>query len=373
VLDALEADRGERIDKDQCRGEDAPIAWLVRHGRAVLQVEEEVKMNPGVPTYDALIARLTRWAEAAPDVRALTVIGSRARQQDPADEWSDIDIVLVAKEPRVYLADGRWLAQFGEVWLTHVDDAPVGGVVERRAVFEGALELDLVVLSRLDLKLARWAMQLVGRLPAALHILPRSVRGGLAAVSEVFSRGIRPLVDKDGLMAPLPAALAPRQNTRPSAEQFRATNDRFWHGAIWVAKHLRRGELWRAKDGCDVRMKMSILRLAEWHAKATKGWDLDTWAEGRFLERWADPRVVAALHGAFAHYESEDVWRALFATMDLFCCLARETAAKLGLSYGSLAEERASEWVRRCFSERDAMRVSTPAKSNHPSASRRSI
>lgn len=103
-------------------------------------------------------------------------------------------------------------------------------------------------------------------------------------------------------------------------------------------------------------MKLSLLRLTEWHAKATAGWNLNTWAQGRFLERWADPRVLAALGGAFAHYEVEDVWRALFATMELFRWLARETADKLGLSHPTFAEKRASEWVGRCFSERDTLR-----------------
>jgi aminoglycoside 6-adenylyltransferase len=139
---------------------------------------------------------------------------------------------------------------------------------------------------------------------------------------------------------------------KPSERQFGAVTDRFWHGSIWVAKHLRRGELWRAKDGCDVRMKMSILQLIEWHTKAMKGWNFDTWAQGRFLERWADPRIAAALGGAFAHYDIEDVWRALFATMEMYRWLGRETAAKLGVTYPTLADECATAWVKRCFSER---------------------
>src|SRR5579872_198262 len=94
---------------------------------------------------------------------------------------------------------------------------------------------------------------------------------------------------------PLSVELDLQHGTRPSQDDFVALAHGFWHGAIWVAKHLRRGELWRAKDGCDARMKASILQLAEWHTKATRGWSFDTWAQGRFLERWADPRILAAL------------------------------------------------------------------------------
>jgi len=303
--------------------------------------------------YDAFIEKFTIWATARPDIRAAMVIGSHARQQDPADEWSDVDIVLMARRPGVYLADARWLDQLGLVWTTNVEWAPVGGGAERRAMFEGALEVDFAILSSRSVRLARLALQLVSRIPAVAHLLPLDIRGQLAAMSEVLGRGARALVDKDGLTSPLPSTgLAVPRSARPSQEQFTDMTNRFWHGSVWVAKHLRRGELWRAKDGCDVRMKASILQLIEWHAKATKGWDLDTWALGRFLERWADPRIVAALGGAFAHYETEDVWRALLATMELFRRLARETADRLGLTYRTFPEERVTEWVTRCYLER---------------------
>jgi len=49
------------------------------------------------------------------------------------------------------------------------------------------------------------------------------------------------------------------------------------------------------------------------------------------------------------------LWRALFTTMELFRWLARETADKLGLTYRTFAEEHATEWVCRCFSQRHAV------------------
>ena len=65
---------------------------------------------------------------------------------------------------------------------------------------------------------------------------------------------------------------------------------------------------------------------------------------------------MTALGDTFARHEVEDVWRALFATMELFRWLARETAEKLGMTYRIFAEERATEWVSRCFAERHATR-----------------
>lgn len=67
---------------------------------------------------------------------------------------------------------------------------------------------------------------------------------------------------------------------------------------------------------------------------------------GRFLDQWADPRAVAALREAFAHYELEDVGRALLATMGLFRWLAQETGERLGYGYPSEADERITALVR---------------------------
>jgi predicted nucleotidyltransferase len=104
-----------------------------------------VNLETWAMNYDAFIEKFTIWATARPDIRAAMVIGSHARQQDPADEWSDVDIVLMARRPGVYLADARWLDQLGLVWTTNVEWAPVGGGAERRAMFEGALEVDFAM------------------------------------------------------------------------------------------------------------------------------------------------------------------------------------------------------------------------------------
>ena len=36
------------------------------------------------------------WAGATDDIRAAFIVGSRSRDDHPADEWSDLDIILYA-------------------------------------------------------------------------------------------------------------------------------------------------------------------------------------------------------------------------------------------------------------------------------------
>jgi aminoglycoside 6-adenylyltransferase len=96
-------------------------------------------------------------------------------------------------------------------------------------------------------------------------------------------------------------------------------------------------------------MKTLLLRMAEWHAWAAHGLEYDTWSDGRFLEEWADPRVVEGLRPTFARYDAGDARRALLATMDLFRWLATETAERLGYPYPAEADAHVTGWVSRCF------------------------
>ncbi len=76
-------------------------------------------------------------------------------------------------------------------------------------------------------------------------------------------------------------------------------------------------------------MKARLVTLLGWHARSVDA-SVDTWHEGRFVERWADPGALASLEKAFAYYDVRDVARALWETVDLWQGLEEETASRLG-------------------------------------------
>jgi aminoglycoside 6-adenylyltransferase len=161
-------------------------------------------------------------------------------------------------------------------------------------------------------------------------------------------------VDKDGF-APRFADVTQQVENQPTSplpteQKFLSLWNDFFYHAIWSAKKLRRGELWTAKSCIDNYMKWQLLEAIAWHAKVKHGAGYDTWHNGRFLEKWADPRAVAGLRIAFGHYDDADVRRALLATLDLFRWLAREIAEGQGFSYPSEADQRITEWIKQCLS-----------------------
>jgi aminoglycoside 6-adenylyltransferase len=291
-------------------------------------------MEQAVASYAQLTQRIVGWAQQDPGVRAAVVIGSRARSDHPADRWSDLDVLLFVREPQRYVDSADWVLGFGSVWFTFTERTPDGGAWERRVLYEGGLDVDFA------LNPVQWLEH-------------SAANGPSPEMADVIRRGVRPLVDKDSLVArilqlPLPDAAPFRQ---PAAAAFASLIADFWYHSLWSAKHLRRGELWWAKAGADWKLKGLLQQMLEWHAHATRGVQHDTWMRGRFLEEWADPRAVAQLSGAFAHYERHDIARALWATMELFRWLAQETAERWGYAYPASGDRAVTDLVGRLLAE----------------------
>lgn len=276
-----------------------------------------------------LLRRIVAWSEAAPDIRGVLLIGSQARIDRPADDWSDLDLALIATDPDRYLDRADWLGQIGTTWVSFIEGTIVQ-TRERRVLFEGALDVDFNFFT-----------------PEQFQ---RIFREGLAAA--VLHRGARVLVDKDGIIPSLPPPSAEAPVVGPPSEaEFLAIVNEFWYRAVWAAKKLRRGELYIALGQSNGALLRLLREMLERHARATRGWQADTWHDGRFLEQWADPRALAALREAYARYDAADIRRSLLAMMELFRWVARETAERLGFSYPRAADERATEWVRHCLAQ----------------------
>lgn len=292
-------------------------------------------MNRENETYEYLIERFINWAEKEENVRTAVIIGSQARIDHPADQWSDLDIIVLARDPEVYSQSKDWLMAIGTPWLSFVEPTPDGRSMEQRVLFAGGLDVDFALSDA-----AAFQQMLATVLPSD--------------VANTLQRGHRFILDKDnleGLLPDLPAA--PDPPPPPNERDFLNLVHNFWYHTLWTAKHLRRGELWWAKAGCDMHLKNLLQQMLEWHTRATRGEQTDTWLRGRFLEEWADPRAVIGLTSAFAHYDAEDLWQALLATMDLFDWLEQETAASLLYYYSTQGETHTAVLVKKLFDTRN--------------------
>jgi aminoglycoside 6-adenylyltransferase len=293
---------------------------------------------------EQLVERFVTWAEACSDIRAAVIIGSRARVDHSADEWADLDIVVITTYPERYISTSDWIKNIGDPLLTFVERTS-GGDIERRVLFERMLDVDFAIVSK-----SRALQLLQGEIPREIA----------AQISNTFRRGMRVILDKDGMAAQLRRVISSIDSSIPRPptqhEFLEVVNDFLYH-AVFTAKHLRRGELWWTVTCLDCYMQLLLLRMMEWHARAIHGWNYDTWFRGRFLEEWAHPQALKELRGAFAHNDGDDVKHALLVTVNLFRWIAVETADKLDYSYPTKVDERVTKWVRTCLPQNTGERI----------------
>lgn len=132
---------------------------------------------------ERFLEQLAEWARARDDVRGAFVLGSQARTEVPADEYSDVDVVLVVDEPAPYTDSADWLEAFGHPLLTFLEQTPVGGLIERRALFDSGLEVDAARLAQLANDFwyhALWAAKKLRR--GELYVAKQACDGYLKAL-----------------------------------------------------------------------------------------------------------------------------------------------------------------------------------------------
>jgi aminoglycoside 6-adenylyltransferase len=246
---------------------------------------------------EAFLDQIPGWAGTRADVHAVVLVGSHARIEAPADEFSDLDVVLFVDDPAPYIESAEWVEAFGRPLLTFLEPTATGGQLERRVLYDSGQDVDFA-------------------------LVPVAVVSGLlddAATTSVIVRGYRVLYDELGLETRLADAV--HRTTEPDLAQL--THD-FWYHVLWAAKKLRRGETYVAKQACDCYLKALVVELLKVGADRQR-----VWHDGRFLERWAPPDALAELRETYATYDAPSVAHALRATADMFARLERE----LGITY----------------------------------------
>lgn len=61
-----------------------------------------------------------KWVEMQPDIQAVALVGSHAR--NVATESSDVDLVVITRQPDEYLRRTEWAQRFGQVLQHHIED-----------------------------------------------------------------------------------------------------------------------------------------------------------------------------------------------------------------------------------------------------------
>jgi aminoglycoside 6-adenylyltransferase len=297
------------------------------------------------PRFDELLDRVAAWGEESGDVRGIILFGSRARRSRPGDRWSDVDLLVSCREPAALLGSTEWLERLGEVRISFLETNPIDGGKERRVLFASGLDVDLSFVQARQLRQLRFALG-----PAGFLVPPskrREARTGTWALATILRPGYRIVLDKDDLLEPLIELVLSRPSPPPPERSLEEIWSDFWYHAVWVAKKLRRGELWMAKGCCDCYLKDLVAQALFLGRERPLGL-----IPARLVDETLDPDSAQLLRESFARYDATDLARALTRTLDLFHRVARQAAERIGASLDDSEEEFVRSEVARVLADR---------------------
>lgn len=276
--------------------------------------------------YTQLQEQLVAWAEGVPEIRTILVVGSQARQVKPADAYSDLDVSLFVvggyeSKSDIYL---QWMRDFAPVWMMleeHHDETRSWLIL-----YQGGIKVDFAVTPIATLQ---------------------------PLIDERFlwddqQRGYKILLDKDGIATRLPAPTPfdPPLYTPPTQTEFLKRVEGYFYGVVYLAKQIKRGNLWKAKWADRIQQTM-MLDMLEWHAHATHDRPVDTYYRGDFMRDWVSEATWRELHGVFAHFDASDSREVLLNSIRLFTRLTDETAARLMYAYPKQMIDEVTEYVSK--------------------------
>lgn len=93
---------------------------------------------------DSFLSDLQRWASGQPGIGAMALVGSHARGQARSD--SDIDIVLMLRDPASFLSNTSWVQAMGEP--LRLETRELGRVTSLRVWYAAGEEVEYVLVGQ---------------------------------------------------------------------------------------------------------------------------------------------------------------------------------------------------------------------------------
>lgn len=272
--------------------------------------------------YTDIKEKLIECAKKDEDIKAVIAIGSSTRDEVKADEYSDLDLIIVSEDVNRWYS-GEYPKLLGNVNISFIEPT-LGGGKERRCIYDEDRDVDMIIFTQAQFE--------------------EALKTGVAGW--VMNRGYDVLYDAIEIKKDVEINVVKGHSVPNITEdEFEnMVNDFYFHN-IWAGKKLLRGELWSAKMCVDAYLKNYLLKAIELYCSEIEG--KDVWHDGRFIDKWAGEHIIDELSKCFAHYEKSDVLKALKSTNSLFEEITRKYAAKKGYIYPDMAAKCAKTFLEK--------------------------
>jgi aminoglycoside 6-adenylyltransferase len=252
-------------------------------------------------------------------IRAVVMNGSRVNPNAPRDRFQDFDVVYFVTDVAPFRCNHEWIRRFGEIMIMQMpeemQDPPpsLDGSFGYLMQFSDGNRIDLGI--------------------DPLSMVDQNVADSLSRV----------LLDKDGLIPPLPLANDSSYVPKPpTAKAFADCCNEFWWVSIYVAKGLWREEILYAQHFLEHFVRDQLTKMLNWHIGLRTGFTRSPGTYGKYVRQYLDAGQWELLLKTYSDASYESTWEALFATCNLFRQLALEVAGHFGFEYQHGEDQRVS-------------------------------
>lgn len=282
--------------------------------------------------YSDLFEKIKNFVIRNEDITCLAIIGSQSSSETIADEFSDLDLLLVTTNCTKYFQSQEWLHEIDEMWVSFTESVPDANFWERRAVFKYGLDVDFVIIDE--------------------NLLLESV-DSLRIVKEICNKNVNVIIDKINATNIFRQLVTKKKKFAfPTVFEFSNLVNDFYFHYLWAYKKLLRGEFWVALRCIDSYLKAHLLRMLEWHEHALHGEEYQTLYDGRYIEKWISKGTLDRLSGVFSTYNQADMEKALRNTQELFTEKAKDFSKRQNYEFPTNGEEKIIEWVENNYTNR---------------------
>ena len=108
------------------------------------------------PKYDDTVDKIIAWSKQESNIKGSLILGSQVREELEGNEWSDLDVLLLAEQPHFLINTVDWLEFFGEAVCVTFEETSLDFMnlnwYVKRALFDDNRVIDFSILpyDRLD-------------------------------------------------------------------------------------------------------------------------------------------------------------------------------------------------------------------------------
>lgn len=263
---------------------------------------------------DETLKKITDWSHTNDDIRAVLLTSSLVNPLAPVDDLSDLDIELVFRDNASYITNKEWLHLFG---------TPIAMIEEDESCFEYKHAMKMVLYDdgvKVDFKLFS-----ASKFWQEIH---------QKELPEDWDIGYQVLTDKDGITQEMKKPTYQVSIIKkPSQERFKSLLNDFWWDTTYVAKCLKRDDLFYAKFMSGNIRTDYLIPLIEWYIASAHEWSITTNKYGRLFKQYLSPEMWKKAEQTFSGSDLNDNWNALFAMADLVAETGNKLSEKLGYPY----------------------------------------